>query len=722
MADGLILVCWLTVNVLLGTAAFAVSRRFGRETGPWTIAASVTLWWATIVAVTTVLGLVGLLVAEALLATVGALAALALTLQRRELGRCLRGRNNLPAAEVDSDTITPLPFLFWGVFSLCWLSHALLNGVLPFPIDYDSLMYHMPLVVGWLQARSLYAPDCLHWSNPGTNEIVGLWLVGPFSGDFFMGLSNLPATILLAASCVAVCSSLGLSNLCAHLTSVAVVATFTVQKQLTDSRNDVAVAALFLATLLYGLRYIQRGNRFDLALGAVTLGLLAGVKYYALGYALAVWLALVLIAGLACGVCRAGRVGAVLLCGAVASGGYWYARNLWFGGSPFYPLALPGGKDTLAEIYPDIWSTTFLGNGSPELLRLGLDAVWRMAGPCYYVATLGLPLTFLWLTVSGIIRFSRATSRRQGSIRLGLAFLLAGCGAVTLVTPMAVEDVPGTLNQVRGGYTLVRYGLSFLSLAVLCLAVVLHDFIRAATAGLCAVPGRARDVFPHLSLLAGLASRVLAPLVHVAGCLAFLAGAAVQLFRLSSESQWRFEYDVGDVLLAGCTFSSGIAVLCLLCALSRRLRLVIFCSLPLALLAGAAWGTTLISSRWHGGFAEHYDRSFSSTIFTRLESSARPGVRICVLDFRPYPFFGSRRQFKVYQPILLPPRPSFFEHLRAHQVELLAVLTDLDPFPQDLNRYRWAFCWASEAPRQFSLLEEGPALSLFEVSPPARNK
>ena len=66
-------------------------------------------------------------------------------------------------------------------------------------------------------------------------------------------------------------------------------------RQLTDSENDLAVVGLFLTALAYSLRHARRGRRSDLAFASVTLGLLAGVKYYALGYAVVAAATLVLL-------------------------------------------------------------------------------------------------------------------------------------------------------------------------------------------------------------------------------------------------------------------------------------------------------------------------------------------------------------------------------------------------------------------------------------------
>src|SRR5262249_55147126 len=88
----------------------------------------------------------------------------------------------------------------------------------------------------------------------------------------------------------------------------------------------------------------------------------------------------------------------------------------------------------------------------------------------------------------------------------------------------------------------------------------------------------------------------------------------------------------------------------------RRAKHLAYRPLTPASLTGAVFvaSTTVasgtLSQRWHAGFARFYDRMFERGVFTALATRDRAPERICVLDFRPYPFFGSRRQHYVCQP------------------------------------------------------------------------
>lgn len=252
-------------------------------------------------------------------------------------------------------------------------------GVLMFPTEFDTLMYHLPLVDHWLSARSLFAPDSAHWRNPGNNEILAMWIVVPFSGDFLAALNNLPAVSLLGFSAIELGKAIGVSRPFRHLYGMAVLGNSIVLYQLSNVGNDVASAALLVTCACYGLRFSRRGSWGDLTLYAIALGLLAGVKYYSLGYAGAVWVTVAFLAsarGVRSGLAAAGAG----LTGLVLFGGYWYFRNWIVSGRPLYPLGSHGLGDAHRPLYPAIWGSTFLGNGRMELIPLAVKHPVEMGG------------------------------------------------------------------------------------------------------------------------------------------------------------------------------------------------------------------------------------------------------------------------------------------------------------------------------------------------------
>jgi hypothetical protein len=664
-SDIIIAPFWLAVNLLLGSTAWKWGRSlFPQEGTLSTIVHTLVLCWACVVSCAVVLGLVGFLNGYTLLVLVTGVA-----LGARLCLRFIAKKEN-PVAPPTGDKVDLAWGLLWGGVFAFWAGHVIADGLCVFPSDWDTLMYHLPLVDHWLQAHSLYAPASSFWFSPGNNEVVALWMVAPFTGDFLYALNNLPAAVLLALATLELAKNLDISRGLSHLAALAVVSQFILFRQLVENENDVAVAAAFMAAVAYGLRYERSARTADLSFAAVALGLLAGVKYYALGYA-AVAGGMIVLSSLLCrGPWGAMRAAIALGIGVAVFGGYWYARNWWVSGSPIYPQGLTSSRNLMEEIYPDMWRSTFLGNGSPELLPLTIKAVRNMAGPCHLAAFVGIPVTLAWLLASGF----------RDHRRWFLALALAGAGLVLGSTPFAVETEPGTLNNLRGGYLPVRFGLCFLSLAVLALAVLLDHATRALGT-------------TFLSLLPGTV---------------FAAAAAYQLFAtvqqkppsrtLPDDFLWG-----ANLLLAGiCFFEFWY--------FAPRWRRFLVKASGVVVLAGATLSVGGLSTRWHRGFSQHYDRVFGGKIFQEAEKHEPESLRWCVLDYRAYPFFGSRRQFWVCQPLHLDSYPELRQYVHDRGVTLVSVITSHPPVR---GRYRGVLDWLREHPEDFALQDKARQVIVF---------
>ncbi len=686
MSDAVAATLWLAVNGLLGLTSWKTARALYPRDGVYqNIVHALVLGWACVVSVSTALGLAGVLAGFPLLAGVACVCLVALAVLSRRPVPAPRPRRLRPGDVCWA--------VVWGMVLSAWAGHVVHNGLLRFPTDWDSLNYHIPLVVQWLHAGSLYAPDCFHWSNPGNGELLGLWMVAPFSGDFLIHLNTLPAALLLALGSVELGRSLGLSRTFAHLAALTVVSHYVVLRQLVSNENDVAAAALFVAATAYELRHLRRGRRADLVLCAVSLGLLAGVKFYALGYALL--LAAVLCGALALrrGAAAAGGAFAVLLAGLVLWGGYWYLRNVVVTGSPVFPKGLREEDDVLRLIYPEVDRSSFLGSGRPEVFPLFGVAVWRMIGPCHLAALLALPLSAAWL-VAPWRRWRRGGAR---TARLVVSLLLLGALALVLVTPFAVEDAPGTLNQLRAHYCPVRYALCLLTLAVFGLCLVLQDGCRA----LRRLPRGARW-----------------PAWIPPGLLA--AGALFQFVRPSPRLGWP-TVDLGwpkvdnglfsaDIFLAACV---GVVVWHLWSSLRRAL----VPAAAVAALLGWAVACDRLSEHWHRGFARHYEGFFFTWAFRHLADDDPDGARVCVLDYRSYPFFGSARQFRVCQPLYVPSPDGLLDYLRSRRATLVAAAPG--ERHQGWNYFLWFDECRAHHPDSFRPLDSEGRFSLFRFIAPS---
>ncbi|MBX9659362.1 MAG: hypothetical protein K2X00_12405 [Nitrospiraceae bacterium] len=432
--------------------------------------------------------------------------------------------------------------------------------------------------------------------------------------------------------------------------------------------DSYAATGLFLGCLMYGLRYTRQNRLADLAFYAISLGLLAGVKFYALGYAGLAGLGIVLLVAYRAGVRQSVLTASALLLGAALFGGYWYMRNAWVTGSPLYPKGFTPESDLMMRLYPAIGTSSFLGNGSPELAGLLVKAVWQMNGPVHVAALLAMPVSFFWLLATGWQRSRRHTCRGDGSRRVLLAALLAGTVVLLLVTPFAVEDEPGTLNQMLWHYCPVRYGLCFLSLAILCLSLVLQDVGRSIrkilTPGDCERAGPIRTQTFIRGARPG--ARAVAAVSLVPHVLMGI-GAGVQF---ASPDQ-RLEIDWLASALIGINVVFGFTLLLLVRVLWPRGFGAAVPFLWVATLGAGAVGIERLAERWHKDHAAYYDHMLAPRVFSHLARNEEDGTRVCVLDRRCYPFFGSRRQFRVCQPMRISSSDWLLSYLRDQRAEIV---------------------------------------------------
>jgi len=618
----------------------------------------------------------------------------------------------------------------WGVLFALLLGHVIEGGVLQFPTDWDSLMYHIPLVNHWLAAESLYAPASPRWYEPANNELIGLWMVAPFSGDFLISLNNFPAIVILVGSLILLLDELQVSLLIRHAGALLVVSHYVVMRQTLDAGNDLPVAAFFVATVAYGLRYVRRMGVGDLVLAAMSLGLLCGVKYYALGYAAAAGGVVFVLASALRGRGAALRLAGAGLVSVIVFAGYYYGRNAAVTGLPLYPKGFTERADLLtADRGESIWRSSLLGTNNPEAYPLVAAGLWKMTGPAHCVAILSVfPGIACWLLVSGYLRVKRSKGSLTGVFRISLVVLIGVCAVIWGITPYAVETLPGTLNMARWGYSPVRFGLCFVTLALVALVVASDDL-----AGLLARIGRRRGLAsPHSEAAIDegrpegslkperqvwvrrplVASRTGIrrvtinarkwPSIAMAGC---FAGLAV----------WQLTSPLIRDLPGDLLFASIIGLDIVLAAVViRRMRSRWHFPPNWVTVGGGLIGfglaTCWLSQSWHAGFAAHYDRMFDTSLFSELAGAPPSETCICACNYRYYPFFGSRRQLRVYRP----QRVRSFEDLLGYLSRSGATLLNVVRWDNDAH-YVNVKGWVTEHPEVFAMLRSERHFSTYRV-------
>ena len=591
---------WQLVSLFVIVTSWKAARQlFPRSEGATRILHVSVIAIAICIFAMTVVGAAGLLFKSSILIAAGTISLMVY------LKGWTRASPNITYSEQSHGPIERSPAInvVWIAMLSLLAGHVFRNGLLRYPSDWDTLMYHLPFIDHWLQSQSLAATESARWSTPAQSELLGVWFTGPFTGDFLIALNNVPIIIVWATAVIEFSRQLGCRGWWPHLTSIACLLVHVSIRQTVDASNDLMVVAFFTSSLAYAIRYHRSSSRPDLMLFGISIGMLASVKYFAVGYA-AVAGAVFLLLNFSAGARRLVAATAYATLLAALVGGYWYARNWVMTGYPLYPM---GSSDMGERIpYPGgLANTTLAFNGNPDVPGLAFSALWRLGGPIYTVAVMVAPLLICWLAIN---------AWRHGSqriISLALIASVLGSASVLLVTPMLVEDQPETLNHLKWGYTPLRYALCFLSLCVIALMRALEK----------------------------LSSRLQRRGAGVV--LAMVGGAIVAQLMYSL---WRIHrFDMPTSCLIGANLGSGVWFLQLvLQRVSKRLR----CAALLIVVAGLIG---FLSHRWHTGLADHFNRYHQATSFSVICDNPK---RILVLDERSYPYFGSRRQNFVTQPML----------------------------------------------------------------------
>ncbi|MBA3687116.1 MAG: hypothetical protein H0W72_17995 [Planctomycetes bacterium] len=224
-------------------------------------------------------------------------------------------------------------------------------AVLPI-MNYDTLMYQLPVVAEWLQAgsfaghqeqwvgRATHEPAILHY--PGSWNALFLLVVAVTGHDQFVFWPNLVAWGLIGLCTRGVARLHGAAPGGATAAAALAMLLPLVGIGLPSAHLDLGFAAATLLSIYAAVHAGRRGDGLSLALAVAAGGLLIGVKFTGFA-ALAFAVALLLweLRGRAQRAALAADLGSrrwpmwLAIAGFCLLGASWYARNLLVTGTPF---------------------------------------------------------------------------------------------------------------------------------------------------------------------------------------------------------------------------------------------------------------------------------------------------------------------------------------------------------------------------------------------------
>jgi hypothetical protein len=453
------------------------------------------------------------------------------------------------------------------------------------PTDGDSLLYHLPMTAALSQDHGMWFTRALLY--PGAAELgeaIGAATTGNVNGIVAFELVQVFALVLVGYGWA---RRAGASRDGALACAVVAGALPIVIDQTFTSQNDIFVCVM----LASGCVLWRAAPR----LAAIALGLVFAAKVTAFILVPAVMLVMLAFEGWPFSI-------ADLFWG-WALAAPWYVRTLALSGRPVDSVAVMGWNSTIAAHFATAWP-------------LVLAALRTFGGLAALGGTVALACT---VARRDRTRFARALP--------WLALVMFGAW---IVMPNAAESVPGTLDQIRQGWS-IRYVLLLPFILATALPIVIDSVTRLPVAGLIALAAAASAVVRSANATA-------------------------------SQTALGFVYCV-PLLLA--------ALLIIMSLAARRppARIAwLLCSLVIWSLT-ATTGASSMALLWNPTYIQ-WSRLIPASN-AMLEAHVRASSKVAVIGMRSFPLVGANFSRRTYEQVLIMPQQRWLDELRRDGVHVM---------------------------------------------------
>ncbi len=332
-------------------------------------------------------------------------------------GRHDRTMENQPAESCRCKELTVAACAMFVVGYVTCL--IVMQRVLPITSN-DAMTYHVPAAVQWLQTGRLglyeawfYNPANSYSPLAGSTFIA--WLIAPMGNDTIARFVAVGPFLLLFVAMLGLCRRVGADVRVAALVAVAAVLARPIAGQTILAKDDLFVAAFFVAAL-DALSRKRLEERFGAWRAGIAIGLLLATKFTVL-LSLPI---LLLMLGRGWNWWRA----IVMIICVLVLAGPWYLRNVLMTGNPIYPTGVTIGGVTLLRGMLHVHRSDLVSTPA---------GAWNVFTGGYY----GIPLVLACLMIAGWLGGFIAAGRHLLRDRLMRTVILGVVIGIALFVSLA---------------------------------------------------------------------------------------------------------------------------------------------------------------------------------------------------------------------------------------------------------------------------------------------
>jgi hypothetical protein len=217
-----------------------------------------------------------------------------------------------------------------------------IRGLIFPPYEWDSIWYHLPIPVIWLQNHNIMPPELPEDEKasvyyPKNFELLLFYLISPFYDSILTGPIQMFFGMIAALNIYSISRKMDLDEKSSVWASILFLSIPMIFFQSVIQYNDLTLASLFLLTLNFILLYLKSREKAILLISALIAGVFLGVKYNAIPIFLYFLIFLIYMKIKL-------RHFLLFVLVSILVGSYWYIINIINTGNPIYPITIRFGN------------------------------------------------------------------------------------------------------------------------------------------------------------------------------------------------------------------------------------------------------------------------------------------------------------------------------------------------------------------------------------------